>query len=81
MAFNTKMVWTDEGMDWVVRQVIEFSKINTILASRLLNLFQHVKLLRPNLKGKVTNHIKTIAHKVTKEDNPTINGQANAYLK
>lgn len=79
MAFNTKMVWTDKGLQWVTDTIIQFSSFNTTLASRLLNTFQHVKRLKPALKKKVTGHLKTILEKV--KDNPVISGQANAYLR
>jgi aminopeptidase N len=78
MAFNTKMVWTDRGLRWLRDTVIEFSPINTILASRLLNTFQLVDRMKPELKRKVTKHLNTIVKKV--KDNPTLLGQARGYL-
>jgi len=80
MAFNTKMVWTDQGMLWVRDTVLEMTKINNNLAARLLNTFQHAKLMRPPLKKKVMEHLKYIIGKINKKDNPVIHAQASAYL-
>jgi aminopeptidase N len=79
-AANTKMVWTDEGVDWVRDKVIWLSRINDYTAGRLLNTFQHCRQLKPNLKGPVTAALETILKDVPAEVSPTIHGQAKAYL-
>jgi len=81
MAMNKEMVWTKKGMQWICDTVIEFSEINTILASRLLNLFQHVRLLKPTLQNTVIEHLQKILNGVNSDDNPTINNQVRAYLE
>ncbi len=78
MAFNTRMVWTDRGMQWVTDNIIEFSKINTTLSSRLLNVFQLVMKMKPERKAKVIKHLKTIVSKC--KDNEVLVGQAKGYL-
>jgi len=78
MAFNSKMLWTDRGMEWVKDAVLEFSDINSTLASRLLNVFQLVNLMKPELKAKVIKHLEEIEER--SQSNPTIHGQARAYL-
>lgn len=80
MAANNKMVWTDRGIQWVSDTVIELAAINTTTAGRLLNVFQHVKMLKPALQGKVIQALERIVANVTKEKNPVIHGQAAAYL-
>lgn len=80
MATNNKMVWTDRGIQWVADTVIEFSSINTMVASRLLNTFQHVRRLKSPLQEKVESALEKIVGKVSHEANPTIHGQAGAYL-
>ncbi len=54
MAANNKMVWTDQGTGWVADTVIELAPINATTTGRLLNTFQHVSLLKPDLQGKGT---------------------------
>jgi len=80
MATNNKMVWTDRGIQWVCDTVIELAPINATNASRLLNTFQHVKRLKPELQEKVTVALETIVQRVSENENPVIHGQANAYL-
>jgi aminopeptidase N len=80
MATNNKMVWTDRGVEWVADTVIELAGVNVITASRLLNAFQHVGLLKPGLKEKVRPAVEKIARKVSEKTSPTIHGQATSYL-
>lgn len=77
MAFNNKMVWTEKGMKWVKDHVIEFSGRNTTLATRLLNTFQLVNQMKPELKKPVQEHLREI---VKKCDNHAVVGQAKGYL-
>jgi len=80
MAVNTRMVWTDQGIQWVADRVLELAPINETTASRLLNTFQHVRKLKPDLRAKVTAALEFIVAKVNNQTSPTIHGQASAYL-
>lgn len=80
MATNNKMVWTERGINWIADTVIELSPINTTTASRLLNTFQQVKKLKPELREKVLKGLEEIVDSISKKDNPTVHGQASAYL-
>jgi aminopeptidase N len=80
MATNNKMVWSNRGIRWVTDTVIELSPINTTTASRLLNTFQQVRKLKPDLREKVLKGLEEIVRRVTGKANPTIHGQAGAYL-
>jgi aminopeptidase N len=81
MVMNSKVIWTDKGLDWITEKVKEFSDINTTLASRLLNIFQLVKKMKPELKEKVLERLTQIKETVTYEKNPTIHNQAKSYLE
>lgn len=80
MAANNKMVWSDRGIEWVADTVIELSPVNTTTASRLLNTFQHVKKLKQELRSRTTACLERIVRHISHEENPTIHGQARAYL-
>jgi len=80
MAVNNKMVWTDEGIRWVTRSVIELAPINATTTGRLLNTFQQVQRLRPPLKEKVKEALEKILQQVSEEASPAVYGQAKAYL-
>ena len=80
MATNSKMLWTEVGVRWLADTVIELSAINTTTASRLLNAFQHVRRLKPDLRELVLPALQRIAESVTDTANPTIHGQASTYL-
>jgi aminopeptidase N len=81
MAVNLKMVWSDAGIAWVAATVCELAPINATTASRLLNVFQHVRLLRPAMQRKVIEALRTIQAEVSDKASPTIHGQATAYLE
>ena len=80
MAANNKMLWTDQGIQWVASSVIELAAINATTASRLLNAFQHVRTLKPGLQEKVKRALNAIAHQVPEKESPTIHSQTSAYL-
>ena len=81
MATNNKMVWTDQGIQWVADTVIELAPINATNAGRLLNTFQHVNKLKPLLREKVISALEQIVQNVSEESNPSVYGQARGYLK
>lgn len=80
MASNSKMLWSETGVHWLADTVIELSAINTTTASRLLNAFQHVRRLKPDLRDLVLPALQRIAEAVSGKANPTIHGQVSAYL-
>jgi aminopeptidase N len=79
MATNNKMVWTEGGIDWMADTIIELAPINPVTTGRLLNTFQHVKKLRPPLRGKVEAALQRILNNVPAEECPSVYGQAAAY--
>ncbi len=80
MAANTKMVWTEQGVQWAADTVIELASINGYVASRLLNTFQLVRLLKTDLRTLVSNALERIVRDVPAGVSPTVHGQARAYL-
>ena len=58
------MVWTDQGIQWLTNTVIELAGINAYTASRLLNTFQQVRRLKPDLQNKVKSALAEIVDKV-----------------
>ncbi len=80
MAVNNKMVWTNRGIQWVADSVIELAAVNTTTASRLLNAFQHVRSLKPDLRDKVTAALEQIVRETPESTSPTISRQAKGYL-
>ncbi|MCU0586987.1 MAG: DUF3458 domain-containing protein [Syntrophobacteraceae bacterium] len=80
MAANNKMVWTDRGIQWLTETVIDLAPVNATTTSRLLNTFQHVSRLKPELRAKVTESLQRIVNEVSEMVSPTIHGQARAYL-
>jgi aminopeptidase N len=81
MATNNKMVWTDQGIRWVTDTVIELAPLNATTAGRLLNTFQQVKKLKPELREKVKTALERIVENVSRENCPSVFGQAEVYLK
>jgi aminopeptidase N len=81
MAANNKMVWTDQGIKWVTETVIELAPLNATTTGRLLNTFQQVKKLKPELREKVKTALERIVENVSHENCPAVYGQAEAYLR
>lgn len=80
VATNTKKVWTEKGIDWIRRHVVDMAPVNANIARRLLNTFQHVPRLQPQWRRRVCAALHDIVARVPFEDNPSIAGQAQSYL-
>ena len=80
MAGNTRMVWTDRGIAWVAETVVELSSANWFTASRLLNIFQQVRNLRPDVQPHVRAALRHIVERVPPEVSQPVHAQASAYL-
>jgi aminopeptidase N len=81
MAANNKKVWTDEGIRWLTNALIELAGINSYTASRLLNTFQQVRRLKPDLQAKVKSALAEIVDNVPRDVSPTVHEQARSYLE
>ncbi len=80
MAQNTRRIWTEEGIDWIRRHVIELASINEGIARRVLNTFQHVRGLKPEWRRPVCRALENIVANFSEKTSPSIFGQASAYL-
>jgi aminopeptidase N len=80
MAMNSKMVWTETGIDWLTKTIIELAPINMTTASRLLNTFQHARNLKSALREMVLASLERIIDNLTEGKHPAIHQQAKAYL-
>ncbi|MFZ5996162.1 MAG: DUF3458 domain-containing protein [Nitrospirota bacterium] len=81
MAANNKMIWTDKGIEWITGTIIELAPINATITGRLLNTFQQVRNMKPQLRVKVKAALERIVDRVAPETSPAVYGQASAYLK
>lgn len=80
MANNNKMIWNKRGIDWIADIVIELAPINYTNAGRMLNTFQHVKLMKPELRRMVLPALERIVREVSESQSPAIHRQAKAYV-
>jgi aminopeptidase N len=81
MANNNKMIWNERGINWVADTVIELAPINYTNAGRMLNTFQCVRSLKPQLQALVLQVLERITREVPDAVSPAIHRQAKAYLK
>lgn len=81
MAANTRMLWTERGVPWLAGKIIQLARVNTTTASRMLNAFQQAARLREPWRALVAAELARIQAEVSAEANPTIHGQASAYLE
>jgi aminopeptidase N len=80
MAGNTRMVWSDRGIEWVADTVMDLVRANWFTASRLLNTFQQVRKLKPELQPKVRAALQRIVENVPPDVSQPVHAQAVAYL-
>jgi len=80
MAVNNKMLWTDRGIPWLTDTVIRLASINGYVASRMLNAFQHVARLKPDLRARIRAELQRIVRDVPESVSPTVHHQAGNYL-
>ncbi|SPF47876.1 Peptidase M1, membrane alanine aminopeptidase [Syntrophobacter sp. SbD1] len=80
MANNGKMIWNERGVNWIADRVIEFAPINYTNAARMLNSFQHVRKMRPNLQPLVIAALERIVGNVSEQTSPAVHRQARKYL-
>ncbi len=80
MAGNTRMVWSDQGIEWVADTVTELARVNWFTASRLLNIFQQVRKLKPEMQPQVRTALRRIVEDVPQDVSQPVNAQATAYL-
>jgi aminopeptidase N len=80
MANNNKMIWNERGINWIADAVIEIARFNYTNAGRMLNTFQHVRKMKPELQILVTAALKRIVDEVPDSISPAIHRQAKAYL-
>lgn len=80
MANNHKMIWNDRGINWIADIVIELAPINYTNAGRMLNSFQHVRIMKPELRDRVLPALERILRDVSEKNCPAIYRQAKAYL-
>jgi aminopeptidase N len=81
MANNHKMIWNERGVNWIADRVIELARFNYTNAGRMLNSFQHVRKMKPELQLLVAAALKRIVDEVPDRISPAIHRQAKAYLK
>jgi aminopeptidase N len=81
MAGNSKKIWSPAGVEWASRTVVELASINTYIASKLLNVFQDFKRMRPNLKPLVQDALQSVVDQVPDHVSPTVSRQARSYLE
>ena len=68
------------GIQWLANAVIELAGINGYNASRLLNTFQQIRKLKPDLHNKVKSALAEIVDKVPRNISATVHEQAKSYL-
>ncbi len=81
MANNNKMIWNERGVNWIADRVIEMAPINYTNAGRMLNTFQHVRKMKPDLQRLVIAALERVVSNVYDHESPAIHRQANAYLR
>jgi len=80
MASNNKMLWTDRGIEWMTRKVINLAAMNENTANRLVAAFQQVDKLGADLKPRVVKALETMRKGINQSAAPSVAGRINDYL-
>ncbi|MEM5788993.1 MAG: aminopeptidase N C-terminal domain-containing protein, partial [Syntrophobacteraceae bacterium] len=80
MANNNKMIWNSRGINWIADVITDLAPVNYTNAGRMLNTFQHVRMMKPELREMVTAALERIVAGVPERVSPAIHRQAKAYL-
>ncbi|MEW6350763.1 MAG: M1 family metallopeptidase [Thermodesulfobacteriota bacterium] len=80
LATNNRVIWTDQGINWLTATIVDMTAINPYTTGRLLNAFQHVGRLRAPLREKVRHALEQITKQVPHETCAPIHSQAASYL-
>ncbi len=80
MANNNKIIWNERGINRIADLVIEIAPANYMNASRMLNTFQYVRKMKPDLQALVLAALERIVGNVSDHTCPAVHRQARAYL-
>jgi aminopeptidase N len=57
---NNRIIWSDEGLDWIADRVVKLAKINEYFANRMIGCFRLTSKMQPDLKKKVVTTLKNV---------------------
>ena len=80
MATNNEIIWSERGVGWIADLVIELAPVNYTNGARLLNTFQHVRKMKPDLQSLVLAALERVVENVSDSTSPAVHRQARAYL-
>ena len=80
VANNNKIIWNERGVNWIADRIIELAPINYTNAARMLNTFQHVRKMKPDLQAMATAALERIVSGVSEQTSLAVHRQAKAYL-
>ncbi|MCE5334339.1 MAG: DUF3458 domain-containing protein, partial [Desulfobacteraceae bacterium] len=80
MANNNKMIWNERGINWIADVIVELAPLNYTNAGRMLNSFQHVRRMKPELQTLIYGALERILRDVPAEVSLAIHRQAKAYF-
>ena len=78
MAFNSKMLWTQKGLQWFTDKIIKMAGINAYVSAKMLNAYQLVGSMRTGLKDDVIFQLRRVVDSLDAES--TVAKQAKSYL-
>jgi len=80
MTNNNKLLWTPEGMDWLVSTVVKLTPENENTALRLADCLQLVRKLDDDIKPLAVDALETMRNQIDAEKHPSISGRINSFL-
>ena len=80
LGSNNKMLWTDQGLDWLVATVGRLAEVNENTALRLVDSLRLVNKLADDLKPKVIAALVSMRERIDADAVPALYGRIGAYL-
>jgi aminopeptidase N len=57
---NNRLIWTDEGLKWMKKKIVQTAEKNEYLANRMVGIFRFVSKMKPELKDEVTQTLEEV---------------------
>ncbi len=80
MVNNNKMLWTEDGLNWLRHTIIKLSGVNEMLAGRLVSCCQQARNMEIGLKPKVVKTLGLILDGIDRKKCPSLSGIINEFL-
>lgn len=81
MCSNNRMLWTDDGQNWLAESIVKLSEINDYTAARMAGCLQMAGRMPELLKLRVIQTLQETKNGINPKKAPAAAGRIDAFLK